>query len=330
MVDIVHMCVEKTFTKKFSVKEQPIASRKYSPQHAAFVSDKLWPPGTTIKVAFMSDGEGVSRTSSQRILNIADDSGNKLKPDPLQRKVDGMSIQEAVRKIVSERIVPIVGIKIVFVDDVTDADIRISFEESSGAWSLIGTDCLNESDVTKATMNLGWFDVATTIHEFGHALGMIHEHQNPEGNKIEWDKQKVFEWAKSTQGWDKETATHNIIDRYDADSINGSEYDPLSIMLYFFPDNLTLNGKGTQQNLRLSAYDVKYLTLMYPGSPETAEYFYRKVYGEKLTDASEETIRKVMTSRGSPVWLYIVITVLSAASVGIIYIVVSLIKRGRK
>jgi len=48
-------------------------------------------------------------------------------------------------------------------------------------------------------MNFGWFDdntsdsefSRTVIHEFGHALGMIHEHQHPLA-AIPWDKDKVY------------------------------------------------------------------------------------------------------------------------------------------
>jgi len=117
-------------------------------------------------------------------------------------------------------------------------------------------------------MNLGWFDVGTVLHEFGHALGLIHEHQNGlnDSNKIHWDLPKLYRWAKRTQGWNRAMTKKNIVELYDDNMINGSSYDPKSIMLYFFPASLTTNGRGTKQNLRLSTTDKKVLLQMYPAS----------------------------------------------------------------
>ncbi|MBA3430063.1 MAG: Tolloid-like protein 1, partial [Actinobacteria bacterium] len=75
-----------------------------------------------------------------------------------------------------------------------DADIRISFQHS-GSWSYIGTDAKTIAS-NQPTMNYGWLTPTTPYeeyqrvvrHEFGHALGCIHEHQNPAGN-IPWDKE---------------------------------------------------------------------------------------------------------------------------------------------
>ena len=50
-------------------------------------------------------------------------------------------------------------------------------------------------------------------------------------------------------------------------------------MLYFFPAKITLNNKGTHQNLRLSKNDVKFLNKMYPGSPQDPDTFLKKAYG---------------------------------------------------
>ena len=128
-------------------------------------------------------------------------------------------------------------------------------------------------------MNFGWFDVPTTMHEFGHLIGLIHEHQNPSGQKIQWDTKKVIEWAKETQGWSEETTKENIINKYDKNSINGSDFDPLSIMLYFFPGSLTTNNKGTQQNF-------EWINKTYnPVNGITPETFYENTYGTSLKDS---------------------------------------------
>jgi hypothetical protein len=138
-------------------------------------------------------------------------------------------------------------------------------------------------------MNFGWFDVPTTLHEFCHALGMVHEHQNPKGKPILWDKPRVKEWANKTQGWSEETTNNNIIERYKLDEINGSTFDSKSIMLYFFPGDLVLDpetnkccGTGTNQNLMFSPYDVLYLNYNYPlkKATMTSEQFTVKFFND--------------------------------------------------
>ena len=130
-------------------------------------------------------------------------------------------------------------------------------------------------------MQFGWFDVATVLHEFCHALGLGHEHQNPYGIGIDWNQEKVYEWARKTQGWDKAKTNSNIIVRYSKDLTIGTSYDPDSIMLYFYDGTLTKNGIGTKPNLRLSLLDVHYLASKYPNnnqSPEKAVNLYRIIY----------------------------------------------------
>lgn len=68
-------------------------------------------------------------------------------------------------------------------NNVPDAEIRIAFDPTDGAWSYVGTDC-KKIPQGEPTMNLGFFDGGTAGHEFGHAIGLGHEHQNPAGG---WD-----------------------------------------------------------------------------------------------------------------------------------------------
>lgn len=257
---------------------------KNSELSAAFFKKKLWPKDSIITIKFLSSGDGIERTADFNDVNEL---------DPLQKIVDNMPIKDAIKKIILDRLQPIVNLKFIFLDD-SDKDpgmVRVNFDPNEGSWSLVGTDCLKEKDINKPTMNFGWFDVATVMHEFGHLCALIHEHQNPFGKPIDWDIPKVINWAKNTQGWDKKTTYTNIIDKYNKDELNGSEFDSKSIMLYFFPGLLTLNGKGTKQNLRLSGYDVLWLYKMYPiniknlSDLSIPDNFYRKVYGISLEEA---------------------------------------------
>jgi hypothetical protein len=168
-----------------------------------------------------------------------------------------------------------------------DAEIRIAFDENDGAWSYIGTDCRN-IPLNEATMNLGFMDGGTTAHEFGHAIGLAHEHQNPAGG-IQWNEPVVVrEMAKSPNYWDEATTRHNILKKYTLDQINGTAFDQKSIMLYFFPADWTLNGIGTEANEVLSAIDKQFIAgaKMYPKTaPTIADATELKVNATRRTAA---------------------------------------------
>ena len=281
---------------------------------AAFYIKKIWNRGATIKIAFLTTGENVSFTSISQIELHKSDDGTFLQMDPLQPHIQGMSAIDVVKTVVKTRIQPIVNLNIVFVDNPKNANIRISFEDS-GSWSLIGTDCLNEKG---ATMNFAWMDVATVCHEFGHALGMIHEHQNLNNNPIHWDLEKLYKWGEETQGWSKTDVDDQIVNKYDLTLVNGSTFDPLSVMLYFFPPELTTDKKGTHQNLRLSGLDVEWIVKMYPDGPESPEDFYLKTYGQELSYAINLSLG--IKNNMLPKILILTVSVLSLVLVLFIYI----------
>ena len=112
-------------------------------------------------------------------------------------------------------------------------------------------------------MNYGWLEPTTSLreyqrvvrHEFGHALGMIHEHQNPAAaGQIPWDKPKVYAYY-AQQGWIEDDVDYNIFDVYDEDTTNFTEFDPTSIMQYAIPDSLTIGSYSVGWNTALSELD---------------------------------------------------------------------------
>ena len=276
---IVKMCATKIYSD-FKQTERPTTQGPLAPGmvRAAFYREKLWEKGSEITISFVGDPSRI------QISESLDET-----QDPLQEHIKNMDFKEAIKKIVMDRIQPLVNLKFIFVpDNSPTALIRIDFDPNRGSWSLLGTDCKYNTD--SPTMNFAWFDVGTVLHEFGHALGMIHEHQNPRNRKIQWDRQKVYSWAQSTQGWSREQTDNNILNAYDINHINGSDFDPLSVMLYFFPGSLTTNNQGTQQNLRFSGTDVLWISKMYPKengiSPED---YYKNNYKENLEDVIEKS-----------------------------------------
>ena len=169
------------------------------------------------------------------------------------RFIGGTSAQHAVVREQAGWWMQVANLKFDF-NNASNAELRISFDTADGAWSYIGTDC-RSIPLNEATMNLGFLDGGTTAHEFGHAIGLAHEHQNPAGG-IEWNEQVVIrEMAKPPNLWDEQTTRHNILRKYSADQLNSTKFDPESIMLYFFPPEWTLNGIGTEANEILSRLD---------------------------------------------------------------------------
>lgn len=155
-------------------------------------------------------------------------------------------------------------------------EIRISFQADPGSWSALGTDALIEAYFPRyqPTMNYGWLKDDTddaeysrvVLHEFGHALGCIHEHQNPKSN-LEWNRPEVYRvFSGPPNYWDKATIDANILSRYSTAQTNSSAFDPESIMLYAFPASLFKKGTGTKQNDTLSRRDKAFIAKMYPKS----------------------------------------------------------------
>ena len=115
-------------------------------------------------------------------------------------------------------------VKLIFI-----SDIRIGFDPDGGAWSYIGTDCRTKFK----TMNLGFINQTTVLHEFGHTLGLIHEHQSPASGGFDWDEEAVIESLSGPPNyWDEQTIYNNMFATYNEDQLTMTEYDSTSIMHY--------------------------------------------------------------------------------------------------
>ena len=156
-------------------------------------------------------------------------------------------------------------------DTVGRAHIRVSFEQGRGSWSYIGTDCLG-IQATQATMNLGWVQDSTpeegfasvVLHEFGHALGLLHEHNHPDAN-IQWDVPAVTaDLSGPPNFWDDETIRSNVFERYNAASVITTPFDQDSNMIYPIREGWTLDHKAFMPSPRISAGDRATIQRFYP------------------------------------------------------------------
>lgn len=155
------------------------------------------------------------------------------------------------------------------------AEVRISFVADDGSWSAVGRDALNRSyfPLHQPTMNYGWLRDDTedaeyqrvVLHEFGHALGCIHEHQQPKFNR-KWNEAAVMKYFSGPPNfWSEEDIRFNVLDKYSAKGIAATVFDGKSIMLYDFDAKLFSDGLGrTNSNRTLSPKDKAMIKSMYP------------------------------------------------------------------
>lgn len=215
-------------------------------------------------------GRGMGRTRAAFEILKLWENGRTLRC----RFVDGVPAVQAKVEAIAKEWEAHANLSLKFVTSGA-AEIRISFKEKGFSWSNMGTDALVVPS-GEPTMMFGWLDTATPLreyqrvvrHEFGHAIGLIHEHQNPAASgQIPWDKPKVYAYY-AQQGWSQADTDANIFDAYAEDSTNHSAFDPTSIMQYAVPDSLTVGSFAIGWNTELSPTDIAWTRKQYPkGAP---------------------------------------------------------------
>lgn len=255
---IIKMCIDKVLPQEQAID----AARRAMAENPENAPGRMTPPRF-----------GVAPAAAER-ARMAILTGRKWKNGRTLR-VGFMGGDPAVRDKVqffAKQWMDYVNITLQFVND-PGADIRVAFVPG-GSWSYIGTDALG-IPTGQSTMNYGWLDPTTpddeysrvVLHEFGHTLGCIHEHQHPEAG-IPWDKPAVYRYYMGPpNNWTKEDVDNNIFDLVPASQTQFSAFDPTSIMCYAVPNSLTLGDYEIGWNRVLSQTDKQFAAVAYPKAP---------------------------------------------------------------
>ena len=199
---------------------------------------RLWPNGSVLRLRFI----GGDRYRRERVLRCAKEwfehANLTLEVLPAQSKVK--------------------------------ADLRLAFNPAEGSWSYLGTDA-RSVPAAQPTMNLSWVGGRKTpeegsrqaiLKEFGHALGLIQEHQNP-NVVIDWNEQEVIkDMSGPPNFWSPDTVRLNLFFKYPP--FDYRPFDPHSVMLHPIPARWVKNHQSMGGATRLSVSDKALIAHLYP------------------------------------------------------------------
>ena len=230
--------------------------RRGSESRGAYEAETVWEPGSTLRVRFLNG------TSTQR----------------------GKVVEYA------QQWEDYANIKFDFNSNAADAEIRINFDPNGNNSSFLGNVSLKHLEIP--SMNYSFVDNTSearirrlVLHEFGHALGLHHEHQHPDSG-IDWNVDAVIAGSRS-----EEFARFNILSPITGATTTG--YDIQSVMHYTIPAEWTNNGFSVPMNTEISDGDKNTISEMYPFTEEAcimAENFESYIIGELIGIQSDNWI----------------------------------------
>ena len=152
------------------------------------------------------------------------------------------------------------------------AQIRISFDKLGGSWAYQGKDALSVP-AAEPTVNFGWLTETSSreevekvvLHEFGHVLGLQHEHGNP-ASTLNWNRPKVYELLGGPPNrWSRNEVDHFVFAIWPPSYFPVHKvYDPDSIMMFQMSADYFVEGDGIKDNTQLSPLDKQFAAALYP------------------------------------------------------------------
>lgn len=237
-----------------------------------YAASRRWEPGRALKVCLFNGNDTVARLIREAASEWSRYANIRLDFGPPDRWYNCLSPQTGF------------------------AQIRIGFS-GSGFWSVVGNDSESRLESWSPSMNLQGFNrlyspdkmppqevlqralpyhVATIKHEFGHALGLLHEHQNPalkcqDQLKLTGSNNVYEYFGKPENNWTPDEVDRNLgfIGQSDPDYVQGTP-DLKSIMMYSIPESVFKLGKQSPcfvpTNYEISEKDKQVIARIYPAA----------------------------------------------------------------
>ncbi|KAE8343015.1 hypothetical protein BDV24DRAFT_161832 [Aspergillus arachidicola] len=154
-------------------------------------------------------------------------------------------------------------------EDIENAEIRIQFQTGYFGDSCVGTECKDVS-AKEPTISFGVGGVLKRLilHEFGHALGAMHEHSSPRAI-LTWKEDRVIESYRK----------RDMYSEYNDEgkrAISATDFDTRSIMIYAIHSTWTEEGVQIEMPDGLSERDKEWIQTAYPPAAVT-------VYGGRFS-----------------------------------------------
>jgi len=268
-------------------------------QRQLFANTRRWEPGRTLKVCFFGGNDVVASLVRDAASEWNQYSAVKFDFGPSGRFFNCLD--------------PSAGY----------FQIRVGFG-SRGYWSAVGNDSELRIEARSPSMNLEGlnrryspgaatpetvlaqadrYHVATIKHEFGHALALLHEQQNPTlgcHEEIRWEGPgNVYEYfAGPPNHWSPDLVKRNLgfVGDWDPDYVQGDS-DPQSIMMYSLPPQIFKRGAASPcrvgVNYAVSAKDRQVVAKIYPAMSVVAATSINEI---NLQAAKVQPIAAVATS----------------------------------
>lgn len=192
--------------------------------------------------------------------------------------LNGSSEQKNEVEIFSKEITKYANLNFAFYSSVANVpkgkkiDIVITFK-NVGNNSAIGTDSQYAISQGKHSMSLSELSKnsagsrrGTILHEFGHAIGLQHEHQNIY-RTFKIDEALTKEYCKNVYKFTEEECTDQIINTLPNKEKQNyySKYDPASVMHYNLHSSVTKEKIAFANINSLSLIDKLEIAKLYPG-----------------------------------------------------------------
>lgn len=196
---------------------------EFSAMENLFLEATKWKEDTSFRIGWLDPGRGEDRSAFR---NIVDSAFNILKLD------------------------------ITWGVPLENSNIRVTFNTDQFK-SVIGSDA---SDIPKSEPTL-WIGNVTNrgavIHQFCHALGMIHEIDLPQDFNV--IRGVMRQYMKKVYNYSPTQINYGILPSFNRITTNNIEYDQDSVMNYAFANYSNNQNKTVPYKTKLSVADISFL-----------------------------------------------------------------------